>query len=52
MISTRHTLNNERIAEDQIVMFHALQKQIEEMRQKNIEDYQKKEEEVSLQTTK
>jgi len=48
IVSTRHTTNNDRIPEDEIAMFQALQKQMEEIRQKSIKDRQKNEEEVRI----
>ena len=49
MVSARqHLVNNARMAEDQIVMLQILQKQMEETRQKGIEDRQKNEEEARL----
>jgi len=44
MVSTRHTINNERIFEDQMAMFPTLQKHMEEIRQRSKKDCQKNEE--------
>jgi len=44
MVSTRH----DRIPENQIAMFQALQNQMEEIHQKSIKDRQKNEEKVCI----
>jgi len=48
MVSTRNTINNDQITEEQITMFQIIQRQTEDMRQKGIEDRHKNEEEVCL----